>query len=420
MSSTPSMNKTPLLIALIFLWQTQPFATSLQEQIQGIDDPKLKPILQQLLGIIQKQNQTIKIQNQEISKLKSFNQIKLENLNSDILIQSDELEDLHNKKRLSLSIKGYTNTDFVFKQKVNNQRIDSFNQTETTLFLMANKNKFRFFSEVEWSHSGTEVSQERSWIEYQKNDALNFRLGQSLVPSFWNLNHYPHVALTINKPYGTGKLLPFNYIGGQISGKKEYKNSNFEYTFYMGNGIDSKDTLTPTFADELDGTGTDKNSSKAFGQKVKLSFPKFDRFDLSFHHYKDSRDFNYLGQTLLHRGDYQVFQSEARLSDKRWDFLFSLTQSKLKSKNLISNKQYSSYYQLSYQDSNDFSYYFRYEEIDANSNVISPFDQSRNLVGLNYRYKPYVGLKLEYLTIDPKVFNSETYSELWTSFYFVF
>ncbi|PCJ18228.1 MAG: hypothetical protein COB02_11610 [Candidatus Cloacimonadota bacterium] len=407
-------------IFLFFLLFNLNLASSLQKQIQNIDNPQLKPIFQQLLTIIEKQNKTIQKQNQEIIKLKTFNKNKLDNLESEIQIQADELEEIQNKKDFSLSIKGYTNTDFVFKQKKNKQQIDSFDQAETTLFLNANKDRFRFFSEIEWSHSGTNIHQERSWIEYQSNSSLKLRLGQSLIPSYWNLNHYPHVAISINKPYAVGKIMPFNYIGAQITGQNEYKQANIEYILYTGNGIDSIDNPTPSFANSLNGTGRDKNSSKAFGQKATFSFPSFNHLDFSVHHYKDSRDLNYLGIPLLNRGSYEVYQIESKFTSKRWDLLLSHTQSKLKSQGLRSNKQYSSYYQVNYNDNSPLNYYLRFEHIDADSSLNSIFDQSRQLIGLNYRYKPYTGVKLELLTIKPKILTNSSYNEFWTSLYFAF
>jgi hypothetical protein len=116
---------------------------------------------------------------------------------------------------------------------------------------------WRFSSEIEFEHGGTEaaveleaeeageyeteverggeVAFEQFWIEKTFNKALNLRLGHIIVPvGFTNMNHMPNEFFTVERPEGESTIFPCTWHETGILLWGKARDWRYEVTFLPG------------------------------------------------------------------------------------------------------------------------------------------------------------------------------------------
>lgn len=345
----------------------------------------------------------------------------LEDISETVEVNRLEIEQIQKSRQWDLNLKGYFNTDFVAYLEGSDPRADTFNQEHTALFLQTQRDRFNFFAELEWSNSGTAVNQERAWLEYDTQNNLKIRAGESLIPSYWNLHHYPTLSESIVRPAMNRRILPFAYVGLGLSTNRSFKYRNLGFDVYTGNGIDSIDTVFTAAPNAvLNGSGRDLNNKKAFGQKIAFNLDPWNQFELSVHHYEDNRRFHYDGAAVNGAGDYEVFQYELNAKRDRYNLKAAFSKATLEDNVRLDVESRGWYVQPGVDLSSRLHLFFRAEQLDLDKRLDSQLDQTRQSVGLNYRLNPYAGLKLHYLQSEFDLPTLADRSELWTSVYFAF
>ena len=124
---------------------------------------------------------------------------RIEELEENQEIQMEELESLDQKLDLQVHFNGYFDLKAVDYKARGDQRKDSFDQHHTALFIDIRKGRTQFFAEMEWEHAGKSLKQERAWVRYESGFGLNLKAGHFFAPTHWNLNHYPTIALSIDR-----------------------------------------------------------------------------------------------------------------------------------------------------------------------------------------------------------------------------
>lgn len=405
-----------LLLLLMHSTYADSALSSLRDEIENVSNlTELKLILVKTINIMEQQEA-------ELKKLRSTRTTEIsstvvQNLKADFEIQQSEIEDLQEQLDWKLDFHGYFNTNFVHYEQNSLNLPDTFDQEHTALFIRAERDNLTFFGELEWSNSGANQGQERAWVEYKSRDSLNIRVGQSMVPSYWNLNHYPTLTKSINNPLINRRFLPFVYTGAEINGQVNNSGRVFSYVLYGGNGIDSSDLA---FDGALSGAGRDANNRKAFGQKLKMSLDPWNIFELSLHHYEDSRNFYFDGTVIPNQADYEVFMSEFQGHKDRFEIIGAYVNSRIENKDIETVKASGWYLQPSYALRSDLDLYFRLEKIDLDQHIDTPLDQSSRLVGVRKQFGSYAGLKFEWINNDYSDSMRMEEKSFWSSFYFGF
>lgn len=417
-----SLKRSLSLIAVQIFLLYNPVETrdlnALQAKIeQASTIHELKASMLELLEEVKKvqKKSTIGIGNKESAPLEA------EGIQDMVEVNRLEIEQIQKSRQWDLNLKGYFNTDFVAYLEGSDPRADTFNQEHTALFLQTQRDRFNFFAELEWSNSGTTVNQERAWLEYDTENNLKIRAGESLIPSYWNLHHYPTLSESIVRPAMNRRILPFAYVGLGLTTNRSIKYRNLSFDVYTGNGIDSTDTVFTAAPNAiLNGSGRDLNSKKAFGQKVAFTLDPWNQFELTVHHYEDNRRFHYDGAAVNGAGDYEVFQYELLAKRDRYNLKAAYSKAILDDKARSDVESRGWYIQPGVDLSPRLHFFVRAEQLDLDKRSDSLLDQTRQSAGLNYRFKPYAGLKLHYLRSEFDLPTLADRSELWTSVYFAF
>lgn len=142
--------------------------------------------------------------------------------------------------------------------------------------------RWRFFSELELEDAliarpgdtttdEAEVVLERFYIDYARSDALKFRVGKFLTPiGRWNLIHAAPLTWTTSRPRITEATFPTNTTGGMVYGVLPWTDDGVEYSLYATPG----EELLPE--DELD------TFKEAVGARVASELLPNTQFGLSY------------------------------------------------------------------------------------------------------------------------------------------
>ncbi|MCJ8345388.1 OprO/OprP family phosphate-selective porin [bacterium] len=372
----------------------------------NVSRKELMILMSRMLNIIEKKDL-------EIEKVKEANAsllMMLEEVQETVESNEEEIETLDQADSLKVQVRGYFDTEYARKRsgQANGTSLHSasFDQHHTSLFFEAEKGDFKFFSEMEWEHSGTKKVQERSWMQWTKDDTFKIKAGQMLSPTYWNLNHYPNVALSINRPLLTRNFLPLQVTGLSILGSQVSDNKGWSYQAYIGNGSDQKTN------------GRDNDSTSSFGQKVMYSFDKLDLLDVTLHHYEDTRINDLDGNAIgAGKGEYEAWQWEVQAQLDNWGLLAAYAKSDIDDTTRLTGQvEASSWYVMPSFKLNERSrLYARFEEFDGDKSLVSGSDRDVTLYGYNYRPIPSVSLKLEYINRNYDTVGRPDDKEIWSA-----
>jgi len=294
-------------------------------------------------------------------------------------------------------INGY----YAFNYFANNQSHNpsTFRQQALSLFIARTWDAWRVFTEIEYedgpalegdSTGAVEghgaVTMEVGWFEYRASDKLVVRGGKFLLPEYWNVNHYPPVVLSTNRPLMVRNVFPTDSVGLMVHGNVFPGAVGATYSLYYANGQSDQ--------------ATDNNENKAVGGHLTAHLQGlaavFSRFDVgaSFH----SEHGAALG------GGYDALGGEAQINTNRFELLFEYATRQ-------GNPNAEGFYvQPSARIFGEVRSFYRYDYLDDGTN---PW--TRHTLGLNWRPTANVSLKIEGSSNTFANPGRESFDELATS-----
>lgn len=359
--------------------------------------------MQQMMEKHQKQMDVLQRRIQELEQKSIETEASQENF-EDALMERD-LDDADRGDLLdsNLSLHGYY--DFLFLDATDSKS-RSFILNELSLFLRGSTDdeRWTFFSELEFelfdgddfffkdNSSDSELEIETAWLEYSVSDTLQVRAGKHLLPQYWQTYHYPNLTLSTRPPAMVGRIFPSDIIGLEARGDYWFDNQRgVSYVAYLGNGGDSEESEV------------DQNENKAVGGRVTAHLAgvesPFDTLDLSVSGYT-GQDNDGNNETIL--------GLDAQIRIQEWEFLteFALGDQHVQlldgQGNDISGPSdtLGYYFQLGYNFMPRWHTFYRYDELDLYDDGPSALDAHQNTIGINYRPRSNISLKLELFEAD--------------------
>jgi|GEM_PF-704504 len=374
---------------------------SVQQQLkfQAEEISLLRNQLKRLEYKLQKQTQ-----HQELGSLKE----EVEEIQEDLESQREELEGLESNQDYSIKFNGYLDFKAVDYKSKENLHKDSFDQHHTALFFNANRGRAKVFAELEWEHSGKQLKQERAWLSYSLPKKFSARVGHFFAPTYWNLNHYPTIADSINDPDFTRRFFPRSLTGVQLSKEWIRGDSSLSFNSYYGNGFEDDPTLP----------GRDRNASKALGQKLRFQRTRQSySYGVNLHYYTDHRQMDLLGRNVAGEGDFTSRMLEGDLKFGQLGLLGAVVDAEIRDGTFPQSriKSESWYIQPSWSFTSRLKTYLRYGDLDLDDSFVSPVDRKEKMLGLNFKPDTSTTLKVEWLERDYANLNIGSDRELWSS-----
>jgi hypothetical protein len=347
-----------------------------------------------------------------------------EALEATAIEQQTLLEEVQSEVQDRVSIHGYYDFQYI---DADNDVVGSFIQNELSIFLRSSTEdeQWTIFSELEFSRidgndflrrrdgGEGEFEVETAWLEYRHSDQLRVRGGKLLLPQYWQTYHYPNLTLSTIAPLMVGNIFPKDIVGVQASGDWWTENERgVSYAAYLGNGGDTA----------FD--GLDRNDDKAIGGRLTLrlagrNHPDWlDTFDVSISGYHGDDDGDDESSLL-------GFDTQIRLG--RFEFLGELAHGNRAA-------YVHPYFRLFWRDSGDslgfyaqpawrltplWHLFYRYDYLDLDEHGWTPWDETRHTLGVNFRPKPNISLKLEFFHGQPEA-HGEDFSGVASSIVFNF
>jgi hypothetical protein len=256
----------------------------------------------------------------------------------------------------------------------------TFRQHHLTIFVGAHRGPWRFLSEVEFEDGvtlegdGTDVegkgavNAENAWLERVFSDAFTVRTGKFLLPHYWNVNHYPNIVLSTNRPLMVRQVFPTDAVGLMAFGNRYRGRLGATWHAYVGNGESQ--------------TGTDDNENKAAGAHLSLHlgelFAPFVRMDVGAAVHSERTG------TGAARDAVDVWGVDAQFNSHVVEVLFEYA------RRTADQAREGLYVQPSVKVSDTVRLFYRYDWLDT-----GPLSQTRHTVGVNVQPRPDVALKLE-------------------------
>ncbi len=316
-------------------------------------------------------------------------------LNQEVL--SESVSDLAAQLEERAGLSGYYDFEY---NAANDASNSSFRQHHVSLFVTRTWKRWRFFSEIEFedfrAHDGDgeaiegagAVSVESAWAEYLHADWLHVRGGKFLLPEYWNVNHYPNTVLSTNRPLMVRNVFPQDTNGLMAYGVVYSGPVGATYNLYYGNG------QSPNSSKE------DDNQAKAVGGHLTLHFAHlFDgvtRLDVGAAGYSESAP--------TEGGQFDVWGVDTEINVGRVELLaeYASRTSDVSTEGL--------YIQPSVRVWGELRCFYRYGYVDPSDGP----KHERHTVGVNFRPRPDIALKLEVNTNDFSD-DTETYEQIATS-----
>lgn len=256
----------------------------------------------------------------------------------------------------------------------------TFRQHHLTIFVGAHRGPWRLLSEVEFEDGtalegdGTDltgsgaVKAENAWLERVFSDALTLRTGKFLLPHYWNVNHYPNIALSTNRPLMVRQVFPTDAIGLMGYGNRFHGSLGATWHAYVGNGETA--------------TGTDDNEDKAIGAHLTLHLGElwapFVRMDVGAAAHSERAGTGAAGDSV------DVWGVDAEFNSHIVEVLFEY------GRRTANQNREGLYVQPSVKVADTVRLFYRYDWLDTGA-----VDQTRHTAGVNVQPRPDLALKLE-------------------------
>jgi len=199
---------------------------------------------------------------------------KLEELQVETEIISDNVENLEEILSKGLNVSGYMDVEYIVDDREG--KVDGFRIHHFSLFLQKKLHKnWSVFSELEFedapffeaggskelSRSEGKILLEQVYADYHATPNMTLRGGRFLTPAgIWNINHYPPFVTTQSRPLHIRNIFPQYLDGLELSGSVNIHDYMLSYSGYAANGGGNP------------GSG-DQNEDKAFGGRLEFNAP---------------------------------------------------------------------------------------------------------------------------------------------------
>jgi hypothetical protein len=256
----------------------------------------------------------------------------------------------------------------------------TFRQHHLTIFVGAHRGPWRLLSEVEFEDGtalegdGTDVEgkgavkAENAWLEHVFSDALTVRTGKFLLPHYWNVNHYPNIALSTNRPLMVRQVFPTDVVGLMAYGNRFHGSLGATWHAYVGNGESA--------------TGTDDNENKAAGAHLTLHLGElwapFVRMDVGAAVHSERTGSGAASDAT------DAWGVDAQFNSHVVEVLFEYA------RRVADQNREGLYVQPSVKVADRVRLFYRYDRLDDGAS-----DQTRHTAGVNVLPRPDLALKLE-------------------------
>lgn len=346
-----------------------------------------------------------------------------ESLENTAIEQQTVLEEVQSEVRDRLSIHGYYDFQYI---DADSEVLGSFIQNEFSVFLRSTTEdeQWTMFAELEFERingndylasrgaESDDIGIETAWLEYRYSDRFRVRGGKLLLPQYWQTYHYPNLTLSSTPPLMVGNVFPKSIVALQASGDWWTRNERgISYTLYGGNGGDANRE------------GLDRNENKAAGGRLTLRLAGknkpdwLETLDLSVSSYLGDDD-NGLGDTVL-GADAQIRVGPVELLAELAHSNQARSEPRLfHAFHRRDGESLGYYIQPSYRISPQWHVFYRFDYLDLDDEGRTPYDEERHTIGVNFRPKPNISLKLEFFHGDPE--EQEDFNGLASSVVFNF
>lgn len=256
----------------------------------------------------------------------------------------------------------------------------TFREHHLTVFVGAQHGPWRLLSEVEFE-DGTElegdgtvvtgrgaVNAENAWLERVFSDALTLRTGKFLLPQYWNLNHYPNIVLSTNRPLMVRQVFPADTTGLMAYGNRYHGRLGATWHAYLGNGEST--------------SATDDNENKAAGAHLTVHladlWAPLVRMDVGGGVHTERAGSGAASDAV------DVWGVDAQFNSHAVELLFEYAR-----RNADQARE-GLYVQPSVGVSDTVRVFYRFDRLDTGT-----LDQTRHTGGVNLQPRPDVALKLE-------------------------
>ncbi len=333
--------------------------------------------------------------------------VQQDGLERNAIEQQTLLEEVESAVNDRLSIHGYYDFQYI---DADNEVVGSFIQNELSIFLRSSTEdeQWTVFGELEFeridgndylrSRTGSdgEFEIETAWLEYRHNDRFRVRAGKLLLPQYWQTYHYPNLTLSTLPPLMVGNLFPKSIVAMQIAGDWWTANERgISYALYGGNGGDG------------DLRELDANEHKAIGGRLTLRLAGRNRpewletLDFSVSAYvgddDDGRNQSIVGlDTQVRIGRVELLGELAHGNQP------SYLRRSLRRAWHRDGESLGFYVQPSYRIAPQWHLFYRFDYLELDDRGVTPFDESRHTLGINFRPRPNISLKLELFHSEPE------------------
>ena len=301
----------------------------------------------------------------------------LDDVALDTEVLNESVDELHHALLDRAELSGYY--DFEYFNGNSDGDPSHFNQHHVSLFVTHTWTSWRFFAELEWENGAAHeapgsneksygaIVAESAWVEYLHADWLNARAGKFLLPQYWNVNHYPNVVLSTERPLLVQGVYPGDGTGLLVYGTAYAHDVGATYNLYVTNGEDQ--------------INSDDNHGKAVGAHLTFHLASlvdaFSRLDLGLSGYHEN--------SPVHGGSDDIYGLDAQINSGRFELLAEFA-----SETEDGHCNEGLYVQPAVRVYKEVRLFYRYGYLDA-----ADRKQTRQTAGINFRPMANVSLKLE-------------------------
>jgi hypothetical protein len=338
-------------------------------------------------------------------------------LEAEASTQEDTVNSLRENVLGRVNLNGYLNTRFFADQS---DEVNAFQVNPLGIVMSKQLGRFNLFSEVYLAHiphharivpppseealessaseaagdahseTAADVSGEgqvevrNAWMEYNHSRAFNMRVGKFLSPQYFWQNHYPNVVLSTDLPIHLRELFPPELVGVMASGMvaKPMGSSElgFGYKAYLSNN-ESEQLLRG-----------DVSNDKSWGGRLELHLPINGRLKLL----NVAADL-YQGRSAL-TGTTDLVHNSVWGVEEQLELDRFMLNTEYARGHWLGRSRFGYYLQPAFRVSDEWIGFYRLEGLES-ARVQEA--ERRHLLGINYRPRSQVALKLEYYRSVP-------------------
>jgi hypothetical protein len=234
-----------------------------------------------------------------------------------------------------------------------------------------------------------DVTLETASVNYNWRDWLQVEAGFLFVPTYWRTHRYQSTNLTVDEPLMDQNVFPTAFKGGMLHGDKYFEHGGLSYVIY--GGISQEPEIFTT-----DVTSLEVDRARAIGGKLVAHVPTgrfLDALDIGYHRLEqrfDDRDEHLDGAELnIQKGRFQLLGEFGHMSA-------------IPSNGQAKFFRQGYYLQPSYRITRQLFAVGNYDWLNRDSRYAAESGLARQSVGLTYRPRTSLSLKVEADRYEPQ------------------